>query len=61
MEGLLVSLVIITMDTEAGLNPGEQLVITSLWLRQHHYPSCQGAGISSSGYLALKGSGLVDL
>lgn len=29
MEGLLVALVIITMDTEPELNPGERPVITS--------------------------------
>lgn len=44
----------ITMDTEPALSPGERPVITSLCrlcgnLRQHHYPSQLGAGISSSG------------
>jgi len=42
------------MATEPALNPGELPVITSLCrrrgnLREHHYPSHLGGGISSAG------------
>lgn len=66
MERLLVSLAIVTMDTEAALNPREPPPCYNLPsgcgnLRQHHYPGHQGAGISSSCCSALKGSGLADV
>lgn len=46
MEGLLVSLVIITMDAEPALNPGELLDINSLFAT----PLSKSSG---SGYLII--------